>query len=127
MADLTRKQYLLRKTLDELEIVADWNTVNKEVVNHVLKDMASNYRESETGIDFGYDHKFWEISDKLNEDLEIIRYTWGADFFKKELNPRIKEKILEYKDLDSFEKINSDLYQTELEEQMLYGRDKFLL
>lgn len=129
MAELKKRHYLLKKTLDELEIVPDWHIVNKEVVNHVLRDMASSYRESEIGIDFGYVHGIGmrAIPENLLDDLEILRYTHGAEFFKKELNPVRKEKIEEYKKTDSFKKIHADLYQEELEEQMLFGRDKFLL
>ena len=109
MTELTRKHYLLKKTLDELEIVPDWHTVDKRVVNSVLRDMASAYLECGMGINFGYDHKFSAISENLNGDLEIISNLQRDEIFEKELNSAIREKVLEYKQTDSFEKILRDV------------------
>ena len=119
MAELTRKQYLLRKTLDGLEIVADWDHIPADLVNSVLKDMGKKNQIYGKFMDLGYEHRLREIPKKLESDLIAIQNSVNDNFFKEPLNLKIEEKIQDYKKSDSFEKIWGDYYQSELAEMAL--------
>lgn len=120
MSELNRRHYLLRKTLDELELVPDWQNIQFELVNLVLKDMAVGNEREGKFMNFGYEHQLREVPNSLITDLETVRDFRNDDFFKKPMNPRIREIILEYKESKSFVKIWADYYQPELFESMFF-------
>jgi len=113
MAELTKKHYLVRKVLDELDLVPDWQNVRSDLVNLILKDMALK-----KVIDFGYEQRPGEISRRLIEDLEAIQDSSRDAFFEKPLNPRIQEVLQEYKESESFGRITANYFQPELYESM---------
>lgn len=118
MSELKKKHYLLRKTLDELEIVSDWQDVKLDLVNLVLKDMALKKL-----IDFGYEQMPGEISQKLREDLKVIQISSGDSFFEKPLNLKVQEVLQEYKESESFDKITANYFQPELSEALLFPKN----
>lgn len=118
MFELTRKHYLLKKTLDELGLVPDWKNIKFNLINLVLKDMAVKNEGKGKFINFGYEHRPGEIPESLSRDLGVIQASLGDSFFEKPLNPRIQEVLQEYKASRSFDRINANYFQLELSESM---------
>lgn len=118
--ELKKRHYLLKKILDELEIVPDWTHIRTYYVKLALEDMASKEI-----INFGYERgrELPIIPDKLVNDLKLIQNNSEDSFFEGDLNPKTMEKIEDYKKSDSFEKIWADYYQPELLESMLFEKN----